>query len=166
MPSNGRNLDLVHHLVPKMKEIAAIVVKSTYMGLNMEQKDRNFEVFGLDFMIDEDFRPWLIEVNTNPCLEMSSPILQRLVPYLIENTLRMGLDTMFPPPDNFGNNLKYNIPENAMHYNRYELIFDSERDGGILRKLYEGGGNFFRRMEGLEEDKSEFKQEGEIINVD
>ena len=61
-------------------------------------------------MIDEDFKPWLIEVNTNPCLELSSPVLERLIPYMIENVLRIGLDTMFPPPDNFGNNYKYNIP--------------------------------------------------------
>ena len=34
-----------------------------------------FELFGYDFLIDEDFRVWLIEVNTNPCLEESSPLL-------------------------------------------------------------------------------------------
>lgn len=30
------------------------------------------EVFGYDFIIDESLNPWLIEVNTNPCLEESS----------------------------------------------------------------------------------------------
>jgi D-alanine-D-alanine ligase-like ATP-grasp enzyme len=28
-----------------------------------------FELFGLDFMIDEDLCTWLIEANTNPCIE-------------------------------------------------------------------------------------------------
>ena len=55
---------------------------------------------------------------------------------MIENVLRIGLDTMFPPPDNFGNNYKYNIPENSLHYNKFELIFDSDRDGPALRQLY------------------------------
>lgn len=31
-------------------------------------------------MIDRDFKVWLIEINTNPCLETSSPILSRLIP--------------------------------------------------------------------------------------
>ena len=45
-------------------------------------------LFGLDFMIDERFRPWLIEINTNPSLEICCPLLNRLIPTLIEDTLR------------------------------------------------------------------------------
>lgn len=50
------------------------------------------EVFGLDFMIDDDFKPYLIEVNTNPCLELACPLLARLIPNVIENALKIGLD--------------------------------------------------------------------------
>ena len=60
LPAHGRNLDLCNGLVPKMKEIAAMAVKSTWVALNRENKDKNFELFGLDFMVDEDFKPWLI----------------------------------------------------------------------------------------------------------
>ena len=28
-----------------------------------------FEIFGYDFMIDDNCKPWLIEVNTNPSLD-------------------------------------------------------------------------------------------------
>ena len=34
-----------------------------------------FEIFGYDFMIDNNGKLWLIEINTNPCLELSSPLL-------------------------------------------------------------------------------------------
>ena len=47
-----------------------------------------FEFFGYDFMIDEDFKLSIIEVNTNPCLETESPLLTRIIPELIENTFK------------------------------------------------------------------------------
>jgi tubulin monoglycylase TTLL3/8 len=44
-----------------------------------------FEVFGYDFMIDEDLKLYLIEVNTNPCLETAScPLLSRIIPSVID----------------------------------------------------------------------------------
>jgi len=39
-------------------------------------------------MIDRDFKVWLIEINTNPCLETTCPLLQRLIPNVIENVFR------------------------------------------------------------------------------
>ena len=38
------------------------------------------KLFGLDFMITDKGKLYLIEINTNPCLEMSSPLLSRLIP--------------------------------------------------------------------------------------
>lgn len=84
---------------------------------------------------------------------------------MVENALRIGLDTMFPPPDNFGNNHKYNIPENSLHYNKFELIFDSHRDGPAVETLY-AQTEFYSNLEGLEEDKNEYKQEGELLNFE
>jgi len=49
------------------------------------------KVFGYDFMIDEDMKPWLIEVNTNPCLELSCPYLARLIPSMIENAVKFSI---------------------------------------------------------------------------
>ena len=34
--------------------------------VNPNNRKNHFEFFGYDFMIDEDLRVWLIEVNTNP----------------------------------------------------------------------------------------------------
>jgi hypothetical protein len=39
-------------------------------------------------MIDENLVPWLIEVNTNPCLELTAPNLARLIPNMIENAIK------------------------------------------------------------------------------
>ena len=39
-------------------------------------------------MIDENFKVWLIEVNTNPCLEVTCPTLSKIIPTLVENLFR------------------------------------------------------------------------------
>ena len=40
-----------------------------------------FELMGFDFMLDADLKLYLIECNTNPCLETDKSILlQRIIP--------------------------------------------------------------------------------------
>lgn len=51
-----------------MKHLTLQAVKATYMSLDPNKRQHNFELLGMDFMIDEDLKPWLIEINTNPCL--------------------------------------------------------------------------------------------------
>jgi hypothetical protein len=55
-----------------------------------------FELFGYDFILDEDFNQWLIEVNTNPCIEESSNILKVYLPRMIEDMLQLTVDVLFP----------------------------------------------------------------------
>ena len=55
-----------------------------------------FELFGYDFILDEDFNTWLIEVNTNPCLEESSGLLSMLLPRMVEDMLKLTVDIVFP----------------------------------------------------------------------
>ena len=58
-----------------MKNIAKIAIKSIYNKIDPLKSKFCFELFGLDFIIDNKFKPWLIEINTNPCLEVPSPNL-------------------------------------------------------------------------------------------
>lgn len=53
---------------PKMKRIATDVIHASALNIDPERRVNNFEIFGLDFMIDSNYNVWLIEVNTNPCL--------------------------------------------------------------------------------------------------
>ena len=55
------------------------------------------ELFGYDFIIDQELTPWLIEVNTNPCLEESSGLLKVLLPRMIDDALKLTVDLVFPP---------------------------------------------------------------------
>lgn len=81
-----------------MKAVAKAAIEATHKTIGGSRKPGLFEIFGLDFMIDESFKPWLIEINTNPCLETSCPVLERVIPNLLEDTLKLCLDPLFPPP--------------------------------------------------------------------
>lgn len=55
-----------------------------------------FEIFGFDFIVDSELETWLLEVNTNPCLEESSPLLQKLIPRMVNDALKLTIDSAFP----------------------------------------------------------------------
>ena len=80
-------------------------------------------------MIDVGYNVWLIEVNTNPCLELSSKLISRIIPTMLEQSFRLTLDVIFPPPCNYSNSIKYLCPDNPLERLQYELIFDEDRDG-------------------------------------
>ena len=48
-------------------------------------------------MVDADFRVYLIEVNTNPNLEICSPLLSRIIPEVLDNTFRLTIDPLCQP---------------------------------------------------------------------
>jgi hypothetical protein len=48
-------------------------------------------------MIDEDFRVWLIEVNTNPYIALSNDYLKNLFENLIDEMLKIVVDPVLAP---------------------------------------------------------------------
>lgn len=85
-------------------------------------------------MIDEHFKVYLIEVNTNPCLELSSPLLARLIPSMLENALRLAVDPIFPPPVGFSQ--RKNVVSELCPEMKFDLIFDEKRDGPELNDIF------------------------------
>lgn len=86
------------------EEILPIIkVTATAARLKLNKNNRKFcfEIFGYDFMVDEQLKPWLIEVNTNPCIEESSQLLVKLLPRMLDDALKITLDWIFPVPRDF-----------------------------------------------------------------
>ena len=65
-------IETYRDLLPQMKNLIQKSVYSVRKTIDPEKRKFCFELFGYDFIVDEDFNTWLIEVNTNPCLEESS----------------------------------------------------------------------------------------------
>ncbi|CAD8174119.1 unnamed protein product [Paramecium octaurelia] len=102
-------------IVQKMKELIHQTIFCACTKLRNNHRDFQFEIFGYDFMIDNNGNIWLIEINTNPCIEESSPLLQKLIPRMLNDAFRLTIDKIFSPfkttQDNFLNNLhEFSIP--------------------------------------------------------
>jgi hypothetical protein len=86
-------------IMPEIKRITGLSLAGA-VASNIGESDitKSFELLGYDYMIDDEFQPKLIEINSNPCLEFASPLLEDIITSLIENVVRVGIDTVFPPP--------------------------------------------------------------------
>jgi hypothetical protein len=48
-------------------------------------------------LIDEDFRLWLIEVNTNPYFGVPNVYIADLLPKMMDDLLDIVVDPIYPP---------------------------------------------------------------------
>ncbi|XP_040007743.1 protein polyglycylase TTLL10 [Xiphias gladius] len=51
-----------------------------------------FDLIGCDFMIDEDFKVWLLEMNCNPALHTNCEVLKEVIPSIVVETLDLTLE--------------------------------------------------------------------------
>ncbi|KAK6181637.1 hypothetical protein SNE40_009457 [Patella caerulea] len=89
-----------HSILPQIKDIIVTCFKvikeridTTYLNYS------SFQLFGFDFILDENFKVWLLEINGAPACA------QKLLPNLIESLVATAIDPLFPPV----NSSSYNI---------------------------------------------------------
>ena len=90
-----KHYSVKNDLMKQIKEIIEITMKCAKYQLNANKRKYSFEIFGYDFMLDADFNLFLIEINTNPGLEESSPWIKTIVPRMLDDALRLTIDVLF-----------------------------------------------------------------------
>ena len=55
-------------------------------------RENSHELYGYDFMIDEDFNVYLIEINSSPAMDYSTSITGRLVKEMLGNIIQIVID--------------------------------------------------------------------------
>lgn len=93
-------------------------------------------------MLDTSNKVYLIESNTNPCLELSCPLLARIIPAMLDSAFRIALDPLFPPKAERKN--ANTLPE-LLPVNRWELVFDERVEGEEIRGWMQGMEKFNRK---------------------
>ncbi|XP_054577346.1 inactive polyglycylase TTLL10 isoform X3 [Eptesicus fuscus] len=75
----------------QMQQIMAhcfLAVKS-----KLECKLGYFDLIGCDFLIDDNFKVWLLEMNSNPALHTNCEVLKEVIPRVVMETLDLALET-------------------------------------------------------------------------
>ena len=96
--SYGKNtINIKRDFFPRMKELICDAILSLREKVKLSRTERKFyEHFGFDFLIDDNFRTWLLEVNQNPSLDWGTEWSHQYLDFFLEDIGRKAIDPYFP----------------------------------------------------------------------
>jgi hypothetical protein len=127
MNKKNISLDNFNKMINQIKYLVQISFKSVGKKLIKTNPILCFEIFGYDFIIDNDFKPWILEINNNPGLCISSPVIQKLIPRMLDDAFRLTIDKVFETryaPDVIDSNGNYKSKYQLDGYNNEENVFE------------------------------------------
>ena len=123
-----RKYNIKIDLLNQIKEIVKITMRSAKDKINKNDRNFQFEIYGYDFMMDKDFNLFLIEINTNPGLEESSPWIKLIVPRMLDDALRLTIDQLFETKYDFSIINKNKTNEEINNYKKILNNFNKNID--------------------------------------
>ena len=91
--NSGKNF--FKDIYPKIVYIIRLAAGAGKSNINHLNRTNCFEIFGCDFIIDQKYKPYLLEINSNPGLEISSPLISKLVPRMVDDALKLTIDAKY-----------------------------------------------------------------------
>ena len=95
LKEEGIPLENFDIMIQKMKFLVKLSFKSVGDRLIKTPNVLSFELFGYDFIIDNEFNPWILEINNNPGLSISSPVIEKIIPRMMDDVFRLTIDKIF-----------------------------------------------------------------------
>ena len=94
--NKGKGQKIFNKIFNKMKEEIQLSMNAIGRKLMGVPKVLSFQIFGYDFIVDQKYNPWILEINDNPGLEISSELISHLIPRMIDDAIRLTVDKVFP----------------------------------------------------------------------
>ncbi|KAK3286262.1 hypothetical protein CYMTET_6171 [Cymbomonas tetramitiformis] len=77
-------------LVPQMQDIVRCSLRCATE--TVDHRKNSCQIFGYDFVLDRNQRVWLLEINSSPAMDPSTPITAKLCPEALEDLCKVIVD--------------------------------------------------------------------------
>ncbi|CAD8199297.1 unnamed protein product [Paramecium pentaurelia] len=127
-------VDYEYKILPEIKNILCEYIRSIF--IQMPVKDHNFELLQVKIMIDNQYKPWLIDIKPSREFDLCQDFMKEFTQQLFDNTIQLSVDVLFPSPSIWPKE-KRKLIDIYSEQNDFAVVFDSRMDGQGLKSLFE-----------------------------